>query len=526
MDAAPALLVSTDLPFVAMGLFAIARVLEAHGSPCRVLRYESYPALVEEIIRTRAGVIGFSAHWHSQLVPSVRIAQRLKRDCPGLRIVLGGYTASWFAEDLAKLDPIDGVVVGAGEKPFLALVQGAPRGTIGNLVWRAEDGAVVRNPVRCDLEPETLREFVYGSLEDFERAHRVIRIGTGCFFHCFHCGGSRKALAGHGCSSPVFLEADDIAGVIARNFDALGFDRLYLAQDPFRDLKAVAAGMDRLPDRIKGRIALAVAAWGRPRFEEVRRLCASAPKVCLELTFDSLDPAWLKDSRGFACTGPVLEELQAYTAELFTLPNLEIDMYFSYPHLHAGRFLFPDLATLGALFDLELAFRKERLEGRFGLRYLLLSTDPESSYGSRYTFQEYWDRLLAAPSGLGSFCCHYEGWMEPDEFMHRHLFIQGLMHLFEKATTFTQDMYRRTFKGDIRTCHDTLFTLFREAWVAAADRGARVLPGADEAFGYSCRRQEMVDEERLASAARTLVDRCLQEGIFDRDAWEREGVVL
>ena len=65
-----------------------------------------------------------------------------------------------------------------------------------------------------------------------------------------------------------------------------------------------------------------MAAWGLPDKDYVEILCNKFPAVGLELTFDVLHEALLKDSRGLSLEKTVEEGITHYLRGLFTIRNL------------------------------------------------------------------------------------------------------------------------------------------------------------------------------------------------------------
>ena len=168
-----------------------------------------------------------------------------------------------------------------------------------------------------------MRDFIYDNSDDFKATRFILKMGKGCFFKCFHCGGRNEALKGHGCDLPVFFEAADIRRVVEQNYHRLKFKHLYLAQDHFRDIRNIAQGLAELPDTITKTFTINVAAWGLPDKDYVEILCNKFPAVGLELTFDVLHEALLKDSRGLSFGEKTVEEgITHYLRGLFTIRNL------------------------------------------------------------------------------------------------------------------------------------------------------------------------------------------------------------
>ena len=520
-DLHASMLVNTDLPTVAFGLYHISSLLKEEGMICLVHKFKDINNLFSEIREHSIGVVGFSVHWHSQLIVSLKISEQIVTEFPGIKIVLGGLTASYFAKDLIRFGQVDFVIVGDGEVPFLNIAQSKKPSEIPNVYWKTADQEIHFNGVSYNIGIERTRDFVYENIDDFKNTRSILKMGKGCFFKCFHCGGRNKALMEHGTNQPLFFKAQDIKHVVEQNYKKLKFKHLYLAQDHFRDIKNLTLGLAELPDSITEKFILNVGAWGLPDKEYVEILCRKFSKVCVELTIDLVDESVLKNSRGFSFNGKSIEdEISQYLHGLFTLNNLEILIFFSYPHINNNHMIFPDFRTIKAILDWEDLFRQEHLEGRFGICYLLLSTDPGSEYGAKYSFNEFWEKMLNMKSGFDSFCIHYKRFMDDDEFNAHHLFTQVLMKLLEISTNVLQCLYRITFRSDIETFYLSLFRVFEGLYRDEIIHEMRVMQSyanSQAYFGYSCTDQENVGDEQLSNFIFRFLGRCFDEGLIDRD---------
>ncbi len=307
MNSNACILVNTDLPTVAMGLYHISATLKENDIPCYIHKFKEIPDLFHAISRYQVRFVGFSIHWHSQLIPCMKLAEQVRTEFPDCVVVLGGLTASYFAEDLVKFQHVDFVVVGDGEIPLLQIVRNTPSFQIPNIYWKSEEGEVHFNGIHYETSTRQLRDFVYESHDDFKNTRRILKMGKGCFYNCFHCGGRNKAYQGRGIDRPVVFEAEDITYCIERNYRALEFTHLYLAQDHFRDIQRITQGVTALSADLDNKFSINVGAWGLPAVSEVQKLSLKVRGICLELTFDSIDEALLSESRGYSFDKPVLD---------------------------------------------------------------------------------------------------------------------------------------------------------------------------------------------------------------------------
>lgn len=106
-------------------------------------------------------IVGFSALFESQILAAIAISQRLKRECPEVRLILGG--AACFAEQgdgLAGSFPMfDAVCHSEGERVILPLVEALrgerPLADVPGIAYRNDAGVLQHNhapPLLTDLD--------------------------------------------------------------------------------------------------------------------------------------------------------------------------------------------------------------------------------------------------------------------------------------------------------------------------------------------------------------------------------------
>jgi hypothetical protein len=216
---------------IPMGLFALAAQSARAGHAITLLqlgverRADPGFALAEAVVAAGVEMVGFSLHWHHQTAEVLAEVRTLAARCPGVRIVLGGITATALAAELLADHPVDAVCLGEGEACWAALLdrpRGEGLGGIPNLAWR--DGAeIVVNPERhvpssaelddaCFFDPGVISRpggvvgnqacpwvQLRGARRPLQRL--VISDGAlfplmtvrGCLHECGFCAGSRSA---------------------------------------------------------------------------------------------------------------------------------------------------------------------------------------------------------------------------------------------------------------------------------------------------------------------------------------------
>ncbi len=120
--------------------------------------------------KERADLIGISIAFPNQLSPSLRLARFIKRNLPGIHIVLGGTQITKFASDLSSFPElfkfVDSMVTFEGERPLKALLKALKnkedlsRGP--NLIY-LEKGCVNRNPT---IDPEPINNLPTPDFQD------------------------------------------------------------------------------------------------------------------------------------------------------------------------------------------------------------------------------------------------------------------------------------------------------------------------------------------------------------------------
>jgi B12-binding domain/radical SAM domain protein len=204
-----------------IGFASLSEYLERHGLKVRIinvalkmLKDEGFD--VEQLIRKQKPVaFGIDLHWMAHVQGSLALAEIIKRFHPKTPVILGGFSATYFHEEILRQYPfIDFVVRGdSTEQPLLQLLK-AIQGkkdvqTIPNLTWRDEKDEIHVNPLT--YVPETLDDITIDYRHIMKKVVRyvdptgyqpfidwysypVTAVFTcrGCTYHCKTCGGSAR----------------------------------------------------------------------------------------------------------------------------------------------------------------------------------------------------------------------------------------------------------------------------------------------------------------------------------------------
>jgi radical SAM superfamily enzyme YgiQ (UPF0313 family) len=223
------------------------------------------------IAENQPAIIGLDLHWHFQSYDVIEVARKIKLAHPDVAILLGGFTASLFADEILKDFPfVDFVIRGDAEIPLLQLVRhfesDKTYSEVANLAYR-QGSRVVLNPTTyvadsamldsiCFTDFTLMKDYprfvasfsryvnMSGLSEPFQRVlfgwrkGFQVYIGRGCVHHCSYCGGaweSHKLIGGRQCIS--IRSVDSILASIG-DLARFGFDSACLALDSFPLAKA------------------------------------------------------------------------------------------------------------------------------------------------------------------------------------------------------------------------------------------------------------------------------------------------
>ena len=223
-----------------IGFSSISEYLSQHGFRVRIinlaylmLKDRSYH--VEKTIRKlKGGAFGIDLHWLPHAQGSLEVAKICKRYHPDIPVIMGGYSASYFDQELICYSQVDYVVRGdSTEEPLrkllVALKQGVKNlSTIPNLTFKNENG-IHRNAMSHTISH--LDEFtnnylnliksslLYGDVRGFTSIHdwwqypiTAIMTCRGCIHNCVFCGGSRYGVKKYcGREIPAFRSPELIA---------------------------------------------------------------------------------------------------------------------------------------------------------------------------------------------------------------------------------------------------------------------------------------------------------------------------
>ena len=229
-----------------IGFMTMSTHLEAAGFRTRIVNLavqmlQSKKFDVERCIKSiKAKVYAIDLHWMPHCHGSVEIAKIVKKYHPDAIVEFGGFSSSYYYEELIALPWIDMVMRGdSTEIPHVKLMQTLEKGgdlsQVPNLTWKDKEGKVHVNDISFIPEDLDWLEFDYGTMIKCTMRNRDIKgalpwLGwdklpltsvftvRGCSFNCAECGGSHDANKRLLCrNKPAFRSpeklAEDIRGI-------------------------------------------------------------------------------------------------------------------------------------------------------------------------------------------------------------------------------------------------------------------------------------------------------------------------
>lgn len=231
-----------------VGFLTIASHLESKGFKVRIanlatrmLASKSFDP--ERFVRSLdAGMFGIDLHWLPHVQGSLELARIVKRHHPETPVVMGGFSASYYHEEILRDHPqVDYVLRGdSTEVPMHALLDAASAGRpldgVPNLSWRAGK-SLVTNPltnipgnldgIAIDYGLLVRKVLRYRDVEghlpysNWKSNPMSIALSVrGCTHNCVNCQGSCDSFARNfGRTAPAFRAPEILAEDIARAED-------------------------------------------------------------------------------------------------------------------------------------------------------------------------------------------------------------------------------------------------------------------------------------------------------------------
>jgi B12-binding domain/radical SAM domain protein len=316
-DLVPASPVFEMYPF---GLTSLAEYLERAGYRVRIVNLAgrmlaSKDFDAEKMLRKlSAPLFGIDLHWMVHAHGAIEVAKLIKKYHPESKVVIGGFSASYFYRELLDYPEIDFVLRGdSTEEPLLQLMEAIkhsqPPESVPNLAWKDGAGRLWDNPLSHvpDDIGDIMVDHYHGMIRSVVRHHDLASIVPykgwlrypitavftcrGCNHNCVICGGSNAAFKHFlNRQKTVFRSPQNIARDI-KNIGRFSHGPIFILGDIRQPGDAPADELLDILARngVKNQLMLEVFRPASNGF--LKKLAAAAPDFCLEISPESHDPA-------------------------------------------------------------------------------------------------------------------------------------------------------------------------------------------------------------------------------------------
>jgi len=302
-----------------IGFTTMAEYLERTGFRVRILnlavRMLNEPKFDPEplIAALNPTAFGIDLHWLPHAHGALAVAQLVKRHHPNTPIIFGGFSSTYYHEELIRYPFVDYVIRGdSAEEPLRQLMAclkgqtGAPAlPAIPNLTWRDRAGEIHVNP--HSYRPANLDHVMLDYRYVVRAAARDLDLGSyvpfkdwldypilaalscrGCTQSCVICGGSAAAFREmHGRTTPAFRKPEMLAEDV-RHAAALSSGPVFILGDLRQGGAAYAR---RFFAAMAGFTGPVIAELFSPASREfLQQLAEALPNFTLEVSLESHDP--------------------------------------------------------------------------------------------------------------------------------------------------------------------------------------------------------------------------------------------
>ncbi|OGP61933.1 MAG: hypothetical protein A2170_05130 [Deltaproteobacteria bacterium RBG_13_53_10] len=264
----------TWINFLPMGLLGLADFLQQHQISAEIVHtgvewIENQHFSILGYVKERAPrIIAIDLHWHHQSFDVINVARELKAALPNAYILLGGFTASFFHEEIMRdFDAIDGIIRGEAEVPLLELARALLQKkddffSVPNLSWRMK-GRVLINPlsyVASEKDLDRLSFTHFSLLKNYPTYIRYIgqpfyvkglskkknaricspgvaayhlNVGRGCPVRCTWCSGSLSSQETITGRKEVTFRAREKVLQSVLEAKTNGYEALHVCFDPY-----------------------------------------------------------------------------------------------------------------------------------------------------------------------------------------------------------------------------------------------------------------------------------------------------
>lgn len=433
-----------------MGLLALADLLTREGYEAEIVHLgvewiqDREFSIIDYIAHQRPKIVALSLHWHPQSYDVIEYARMIKESSPGVFLLLGGLTASFFHREIMQAFPrVDAIVRGEGEIPLLRLTEAVIRGGglagVPNLTWR--DGGTIReNPLDyvasqdvldglCFTNFSLLKNFqtyrdwvlmpffVTGVSKERNRLFFSLKttlfdllVGRGCPVNCTWCGGGRGAqglIAGR--QGVIFRDVEKVMASI-REAVRWGYETMHVCFDPYPQRPDYYL---KLFSRIKEedlKVEFFFESFGLPTKEFIDGFAQTfGSKSLLALSPESGSEKVRRRNKGYFYTNQELWDCLEYTMER----DVKVDLFFGLGLPYENEVDLEETARL-------ITCVKKRFPNVRGIRTFTIEMEPgapwylqPAQFGietNLRTFSDFYHYHREEKGGFGAFGYHIPGY--------------------------------------------------------------------------------------------------------------------
>jgi B12-binding domain/radical SAM domain protein len=335
-----------------IGFTTIASMLAANGYrvrflnlAARMLASRTFDA-AKAIKGIDADIFGIDLHWLPHAHGSLEVARLIKDIHPNSKVVLGGFSSTYYHEEILRDHPyVDAVLLGdSAELPMLqyadAVEKSAPLDGVRNIAFR-KDGAVhsngithvVENLDEVDFDYGLIVKMVLGSLDltghlpylGWKR-NPMLLVSTvrGCSHNCVTCmGGCASFRRNFGRARPAFRSPEKVMEDI-RQIESYFRGAIFLLGDIQQPGGGYSEKLIAMLKKERPKNEIAMEFFQPPSSELIASIGDSLDLFDAQISPDSHDPA-VRSSQGRNYSN---ESLERSVGDLLKAGARRVDLFF------------------------------------------------------------------------------------------------------------------------------------------------------------------------------------------------------